>query len=92
MFGLLLIVVLCAFTAVVKWRAARRESDLFHWQFATYDGGRHVHALPTDGGQHTEDHLDRCRCRPWTERFERSDGSFGVAIYHRRLARRSILA
>lgn len=69
------------------WAQRRRLAQVFQWQFASYDGGRHVHAIPSNDGFHVDDHRESCRCCPWTERFERVDGSYGEAIYHRRLRR-----
>ena len=69
------------------WLQRRRYAKAFTWYFASYDGGRHVHAIPDHDGFHVDDHRETCRCSPWSERFERSDGSYGEAYYHRRLRR-----
>lgn len=65
----------------------RVETRRFQWQFATYDGGRIVHATPVGDVEHIEDHPDDCSCSPWSERFERRDGSYGSVIYHHRVRR-----
>lgn len=69
------------------WLQRRRYAKAFTWYFASHDNGRHVHAIPDHDGFHVDDHRESCRCSPWTERFERTDGSYGEAIYHRRLHR-----
>ena len=68
-------------------RLRRIEARRFQWEFAAYDGGRLVHAVPIDDIVHIEDHPYDCACSPWTERFERGDGSFGSVIYHQRVRR-----
>ncbi len=69
------------------WLQRRRLAQAFQWHFESHDGGRHVHAIPSNDGFHVDDHRESCRCSPWSERFERSDGTYGEAIYHRRLRR-----
>jgi hypothetical protein len=65
----------------------RVEARRFQWQFGTYQGGRLVHAVPLDDIDHVEDHPADCVCSPWSERFERGDGSYGSVIYHQRVRR-----
>ena len=65
----------------------RVEARRFQWQFGAYEGGRLVHAVPLDDIDHIEDHPDDCVCSPWSERFERGDGSYGDVIYHQRVRR-----
>ena len=82
--GLLLGAAVLGGRALRQWRRRMRR---FHWHFATHDGGRHVHAIPAGDVDHIEDHDANCRCCPWSEPFERTDGSFGQAIYHQRIRR-----
>ena len=46
-----------------------------------------MHAVPLGDIDHIEDHADDCVCSPWSERFERGDGSYGDVIYHQRVRR-----
>ncbi len=71
----------------VRLRRRRIEALRFHWQFGIYDGGRLVHAVPIGDVQHIEDEPNDCGCSPWSERFERGDGSYGSVIYHQRVRR-----
>jgi hypothetical protein len=73
--------------AAVQAHRHRAEARRFHWQFATYAGGRLVHAVPISDIQHIEDQPADCSCGPWSERFERGDGSYGDVIYHQRVRR-----
>ena len=73
--------------AAVQAHRRRLETRRFGWQFATYDGGRLVHAVPVGDVQHIEDHPGDCVCGPWSERFERGDGSYGDVVYHQRIRR-----
>jgi hypothetical protein len=82
----LLIVSLVALGAV-QGRRRRFEARRFQWQFGAYEGGRLVHAVPVGDIQHIEDHPDDCVCAPWSERFERGDGSYGDIVYHHRVLR-----
>jgi len=71
----------------IEIRRRRMEARRFHWQFGIYQGGRLVHAVPIDDVDHVEDNANDCMCSPWSERFERGDGSYGDVIYHQRVRR-----
>lgn len=88
----LLLVAGCLVTVAHRRATRRQAAQRFHWQFSTHDQGVHVHAVPADDGDHIEDHHEGCGCSPWTERFERSDGSYGEAIYHQRMRGRRVAA
>jgi hypothetical protein len=85
----LVVVMISSLVALAGVQAHRRrvEARRFQWQFGTYEGGRLVHAVPLGDIDHIEDHADDCICSPWSERFERGDGSYGDVIYHQRVRR-----
>jgi hypothetical protein len=65
----------------------RVEARQFQWELSAYQGGRVVHAVPIGDIVHVEDRPYDCVCSPWTERFQRGDGSFCSVIYHQRVRR-----